>query len=288
MSLPDARTCIDAGMNLSQARQAGSDGVLYVAIPKESSVVSLEHLMQRPNHIRQATKLEDQQSFIQYVNEFRTPNSLAFFDTEEQEFTAILDYHERAREEGEPVARWGHHIAQYKLRPTEEWKRWSAHNQLNQTQASFAAFLQENHGDIADELGERLYNVTRAIQIKKNIQFESISADPTTGSSSLRFEEDVQGGLSKGEFPVPHEFILDILPFVGGLTKYRVKCRLKFRLQDRAVLFSYDIVALDQLLRMAIDKIRSNIAEKTGLLVLAGSTEATPPLVDQSGNVRRY
>lgn len=271
-----AKVLFDAGMMVAVHNQAGEDGLPYLVVPKDARVEDLERLLPAPSRIRVKRELHDPDSFIEYVNTFCEPGTVIFFDQNEQNFTAILDHHLRATltaTEGQtsmapPTPRWCSHVASYTAETTPEWLRWTARNGQRMNQADFAQFLENNVEDLLTHDKETMTAVALNLEIKKTVAFNS-SQTLTSGATQLLFSEDVKGSAQSGQMNIPATFALLIAPFRGGAPRM-VTCRLRYRLQDRAVVFWYDIAGHEQVVKEALAEIREKIDDETGVPLLAG------------------
>src|ERR1051326_5900318 len=113
----DVQAAIAAGAALGSPQigptGAATDGTgAYAIVPEDYKIESLEEYLARPRRIDQHVDLEDTDSFIAYVNEFRDQLTRIFFSLEGEEFTAVFDYHEF----DPPRPNWCDHTARFKPR----------------------------------------------------------------------------------------------------------------------------------------------------------------------------
>jgi len=98
-----------------------------------------------PAFIDQLVNLDQSQSLIDYVNAFKTVDTMIFADTDELEVHAVIDYHKAA---GASRGLAEHH-AVLSLAYSPEWDLWNAVSGRMHEQRSFARMLDINSDDIA-------------------------------------------------------------------------------------------------------------------------------------------
>jgi uncharacterized protein YfdQ (DUF2303 family) len=268
-------TTLDAGMMIGEPNfpDALAEGIPYAVIPKTAQVHNLEHLLPEPLRIKRSVTLHDPASFTCYVKRFREMGTTIFFNQDESAFKAILDYHLgfAASEEvvqPAPQARWCEHIANYAVRPTLEWKAWTAVNGRPMRQSDFAHFIETHVDDVAEHFGGLLLKIALNLEIHNSVSFTNHQR-LEDGSVKLQYEEDVKGTASVGQITIPPTFKLAIRPLVGG-EKYGINCRFRYRLQDRAAMLWFEMVNLDETINDALGKIRTAIEADTGVVILSG------------------
>jgi uncharacterized protein YfdQ (DUF2303 family) len=259
-TINDVQTAIAAGAALGDPHQIESKG-LYAVIPHGYRLESLEPFQDRPARVRQEIRLMECDSFIEYIKQFRTPATRIFFNAETETFTAILDYHAEA-------PGWCDHEAAYECQRTEEFKTWLASNRKQMDQVAFARFLEENLSDIVEPAGAELLEIALTLQAKKEVNFSS-GVRLSSGQVQFTYDEIVRGNSSRNTLAVPEQFTLGIPIHVGG-PAYRIPVRLRWRLTEGKVVFWYEVVRPHKFIADALAQIRIQIAEDTGISVLAG------------------
>src|SRR5574343_711582 len=125
-------------------QKAHESGDPFILVPSGMSVMSLAQFCP-PNKIVRDVRLDDTDSFCEYVNKFKSPDTLIFASTLTDgvsgvNFSAILDYHS-AREFKPNYCR---HVATFKTVQTHDWKTWCAADRKGMTQVEFANWLEDN------------------------------------------------------------------------------------------------------------------------------------------------
>jgi uncharacterized protein YfdQ (DUF2303 family) len=136
-------------------------------------------------------------------------------------------------------------------------------------QGDFAQFLEDNIPDIAEPAGALIVEIARTLEAKTDVQFEShIRAD--NGSHRFVFNESVVGSAGRGEFSIPSEFTLVLQPFEGS-NKYQMKARFRYRITAKALKLWFDLVRMEDVLKLAFEEEQEKIGEATeNVLILNG------------------
>ena len=139
----------------------------FTVVPRDYELKSLAEFLPRPLRIAQEVVLHDAESLIAYVNSFKLPVTRVFFSEEEEQFIAILDYHENE------TAAWCGHTAAFRPRRSVEFTAWMDSNRKQMSQVDFARFLEENLPDIKEPNSAELLQVALLFEAKKTVEFSS-------------------------------------------------------------------------------------------------------------------
>jgi uncharacterized protein YfdQ (DUF2303 family) len=276
----ETQSAINAGLLMASPRKVHEEGVPFVVRPTDSVVESVEEYMPNPVRIKQTITLHDGASFIEYVKQYREPSTAIFFNEPQKKFVAVLDYHEgngAGTEETEtstlpvlavPSPRWCEHVATFMPHTTPEWDAWMQANGRRMAQVEFGEFIENHIEDVAEGFGPALLKIALTLEIKNTVSFTS-HQKLEDGSVKFHYEEDVQGTASVGQLTIPAAFYVELQPFKGG-PEYRVECRLRYRLVNRAVQFWYEISHPEEVIEAALNRVRAGIEEATGIGAFAG------------------
>ncbi len=260
----DTQAAIAAGAALGDPRSPCADekAGVFAVVPKDYKVEDLERFLPRPLRIKESVQTHDTDSFIAYVNNFKLPVSRVFFDTVEEEFVAVLDYHEVE------TPGWCGHTATYKPRRSVEFETWMASNRKQFTQVEFARFLEENLPDIVEPNNADLLQVALTFEAKKTVEFSS-GVRLSNGQIQFQFDEVVRGTAQKGTIEIPEKFVLGIPIHVNG-PAYRIDVRLRWRLQEGKLVFWYEVVRPHRYIEDALNEVRERVSVETTMGILAG------------------
>jgi len=260
----DVQAAIDAGAALADPRSPGLDPGTgtYAVVPKGYQIVSLDEYAVRPRRIDACVRMQDTVSFIDYVKHFKLPATRIFFNTAEEEFEAILDYHETE------TPAWCDHVATYKPQRSVEFANWMGANRRQFTQVEFARFLEENLPDVVEPNSADLLNIALTFEAKKSVEFAS-GVRLANGQIQFQYDEVVRGTAQKGTIEIPEKFTLGIPIHLNG-PAYRIDARLRWRLQEGKVTFWYELVRPQKFIEHALNEIRAAVADGAGVPVLSG------------------
>ena len=256
--MSDMQAAIAAGAALGDPRTPAVDekAGTFAVVPKEYGIKSLE----------ESVLLYDTDSFIGYVNGFKLPGlSRIFFNSEQEQFVAVLDYHETE------TPGWCDHTATFRPRRSVEFETWMGANRKQMTQVDFARFLEENMPDVVEPNSAELLQVALTFEAKKTVDFSS-GVRLNNGQIQFQFDEVVRGASQKGTIEIPEQFVLGIPIHMNG-PAYRIPVRLRWRLQEAKLIFWYEIVRPHRFIEDALKEIRERVSKETAVPLLAGSIE---------------
>ncbi|BAP94508.1 hypothetical protein [Aurantimonas phage AmM-1] len=254
-------------------------------------VMSLKALAEqwrtRPDRREGTAKVGDVASLCALTNRQKTEHSVVFAnsDWKHPSLQTIIDYH-ASTPEGD--ADNGRHRIRYDFPFSDEWQVWTGHDGKAMDQAEFAEFMEERAPDMttlveaeaahfARELQlpaigtpAQIFALARGLQInveskvKQDIRLQS-------GETKLVFEEQHSG--SDGQpISVPGAFALSI-PLFYGQEPIAVPVRLRYRVRNGAIHWTYRLFRVDRLVAEAVDHAKTEVAAVTGLPVYEGTPE---------------
>jgi uncharacterized protein YfdQ (DUF2303 family) len=187
------------------------DGREFLITPDGAEVkdISDEHSLSvtLPRYIKQAVTLQTQDSLIEYVNRFKSAETVLFADISANAILATLDYH--AADKAGRVA----HRAMLTLPFSEEWGLWTRISGKLQAQLEFARFLEENGADVQAPDAAELLEACRDLQAHRKVNFTKAVR---TSSDNENFEfSDETKATSKGGIELPTKFKLGIPVYFG-------------------------------------------------------------------------
>jgi len=242
---------INAVTGTAEAKTADGD---YAVLPEGHKLQDLEQYQDRPRRIEKDLNLATARSFIKYVADFGTDYSVVFANLKNQQFKAILDYHDPLNGPG-----WCQHTATYSCPVDIRWKTWKGNDGKPMPQVDFARFIEDNLIDIANPSGSDMLTIAKSLQAKKNIEFKS---DQRLSNGDIQFTYNETTNGSAGQLEVPEEFTLGIPVYEGG-AKYEVTARLRYRISDGKLVMWYDLLRPDRMEEDAFKEVEQEI--NTGL-----------------------
>jgi uncharacterized protein YfdQ (DUF2303 family) len=222
-----------------------------------------------PLRKRASVQLRTFDDFIQYVKRHGslTDSTIwceADYPTGKVAFTAILNDN---GEEPEKAA-WRDHLAHFQPEFSEEWKRWIANNKKALSQVEFASFIEENVKDVAGPTdgqnlpsGAQMLEMALAFEATQDFRFKS-AVRLQNGGQNLSFVQDDDDATIQ-RMQLFERFAIGIPVFRNG-DAYRVDARLRYRVRDAKLTFTYELVRFDKVLEAAANGVITTIREKTG------------------------
>lgn len=240
------------------------DGGKLVVIPQGYRAERVDPAM--PARIKQAVTLHDLDSFITYVNRFKSGATQVFAEPGflaggQAKVVAVLDYHEPEK------ADHGQHVATYLPRYSEQWQRWQKACAAGLfKQAQFAEFVEEVRADIVDPDAARLLDIVRTFKASKRVEFDSVVYQPN-GDVKLAYDERTEQKGSSGV--LPEQMTLGIPVYFRG-TGYKVPVFVRYRVEGGAVGFGLKIDRADVIEDAAFGELTAAVKEQTAIGVYLG------------------
>lgn len=243
------------------------DGGIVALVPDGTKTIPIDPLEPALPRIRQHVRLHDRDSFVAYVNRYKSDKTRIFAEPGflaadgRAIVSAVIDYHEKESPEH------GAHVAHYAPRYSEQWERWQTACREPLRQAEFAEFIEEAREDIRDPEAARLLDIVRTFKANKKVEFDSLMYQPN-GSVELFYDEKVhqQAGTS-GE--LPERMTLGIPVYFRGIL-YAVPVFVRYRVGQGAVVFQLKVDRPDVIEDEAFQELTSQISEATEIEVYLG------------------
>lgn len=254
----DAGAILDAGTALAGHAVVEEGGAPYIIVPDGYVVKDMTDLLLAPVRRKGHASLADQESFIRYVDAFKREETALFATTTDTgcSIVAIFDY------VGKIGTSWNEDRASYTPEYSREWKLWTSKSGNWLPQQAFAEYLEHNLIDVAGPPAADVLEAARNLSAKKSANFKS-AVNLQNGDTQFAFEETTEAKAgAKGVLSVPSEIYLGIPIFKNG-PKYEVRAFLRYRINDGALTFMFDIVKPEKLIQAATEEIIKAVAEGT-------------------------
>lgn len=266
--LSESREAFDAGVGYEVEIKKVEDGTPFVIIPDRFKVESLAGQLPLPVRNKGVTKLGDYESFVAYVKRYASENKTLLYaavapDRSSATFTAILN-----ASEGPTSPNWGDFRAMFTPVPTVEWERFKNKNKVKMSQTEFAEFIEENAISIVNPSSADMLEVALHLQANTKVEFIS-GVKLQDGTVSFRYEE-ITEAKGKGELAVPSEFKIGVKIFEGGFS-YELSARLRFRIENKALVFWYELVNPHLSVQDALETTGRMIERELKIEALSGS-----------------
>lgn len=222
-----------------------------------------------PLRKKASVRLRTSDDFIDYVKRHGslTDSTIwceADYPKGEVEFTAILN----DNGEDAAAAAWRDHLAHFQPEFSEEWKRWIGSHKKALNQVEFAAFIEENLKDIVGPTdgetlptGAQMLEMALGFEATQDFRFKS-AVRLSNGGVNLSFVQDDDDATLQ-RMQMFEKFAIGIPVFRNG-DAYRVDARLRYRVRDAKLTFTYELNRFDKVLEAAANGVIATIREKTG------------------------
>jgi len=229
-----------------------------------------------PDYIQQRVALSDAESFIAYVNQYKTPATVLFCEKKDAAaggvaavFTAVFDYHD-------PItgANRCRHVATYGTPYSDEWKAWKAVDGKAMGQEAFINFIEANAPDVVDPDSASLMEFTTNFETKTDVTFAS-RIDRVTGGVCIGFKEDISGATKDGVLRnIPARLGLSVPVFANAVVN-NVKARLEWKPSGGKLSVTVHLVRSNLVLAEALEEVMREIAAGCSLRILSGKAAET-------------
>lgn len=266
----------------------------FIAVPEGMELNGIKRFLDEylsvPERIKGLSRHSTVNSLISHIGDFKDEGTVIFanVDPKNPEIMAIYNYN---MDSGTP--RFGDHRAVLDCTLSDEWKTWTQNANETLSQHQFASMIEDNIGDIQQvpDLKDPKYSalkdismtlayafagqdemlkLSRGIEIYENSKAKSI-VSLNSGERTLEYmTEHKDAGGSK--ISVPGLFLISIPVFKDSVS-YRLPVRLRYRLIDSVVKWSYDIYRDDKAFKLAYDEMCELVQHKTALPIYFGKPE---------------
>lgn len=240
------------------------DKIPVAVIPDGFKAESLEAHLLAPTRKRHTTTLRDAASFIKLVTQEATETSRIFGGYTPPKFMAVFNEGAGADNTG-----WRDHRAVFDCPLSVEWKAWTGVNKKAMPQAEFAQFIEDNLPDIVEPPAAAMLEISRTLEAKKKVEFAS-GIRLHNGQQELTYNEEIKGTAGKGKLEIPEIFVIGISVLEGG-PRYRVECRLRYRIDDGALAMWIDMLRPHKIVEDAVKDVWQQIQSQTGIDILNGA-----------------
>jgi uncharacterized protein YfdQ (DUF2303 family) len=248
------------------------DGQTAVLAIVNGELMDLTHYRPtRPDRKRVIVQLNSVESFIQYVNEHKSPHTRIFASLSKAPYTmtAAIDYHE-SQSFGLPELIT--HIAVLTMRTTDEWELWSQNNKKEFDQVAFAEFVQANSLDIVEPNSATMMEIALSLQSNNEVKWKS-AVRLDNGAVHFEFLDEARAMAGKdGALEIPELFKLRMAVF-RGLDDMIIEARFRYRLRRPSITLFYQLVRPQKLVDAMVLDAMDKVKRETELPVFDGSFE---------------
>lgn len=226
-----------------------------------------EYLLKTPRRKKARIKLNDTESFIDYVGSHGDETHCNIYCKADFEsgciaFLAVLNDHS-SNINGQM---WRDHTALYTPEKSLELKRWTANDKKQMNQLEFATFIEDNLDDIApvDGMPSRAdllemilkFEANQDLRLKQHVRLQS-------GGIELNFINNDDEQTIK-RMKMFEKISIGIPVFDNDKNNYRIDARLKYRTREGKLTFWYELIRADKVFKAAAQNMINEIKIGTG------------------------
>ncbi len=255
-------------LSAAACRVHESDDYMHVVVPKDFKIEdiskSVEKTRLEPHRQTGTVQLKDLASLIQYcVDQDMREVGYIYADPDLRKCTAVFN-DQRAG------MGWRDFRAEFKAEYTPEFQKWLTKDRQQFGQTEFAEFIEDNMADITEPAASAMLEMATTIQAKTDINFSSAKR-LQNGQVQLGYTESIDARAgANGAMEIPKEFALGLRIFKNG-DGYKLKARLKYRLNSGSVKFWYELDRVERAVEDAFSGYVTTLREKSGYQVLLGT-----------------
>lgn len=199
------------------------DSVPMVVRPGEWEIecVDIEPFLPYPRRAKGMMELRTITDFCAYVHEHKRPGTVVLLDG--HRLTCIFNHHHEEYVGGAGAAAldapkvhtipgWNDYRATFAPKFTRGWTAWTEFERKAMDQSSFAEFLEDRLGEIAEPDGATVLEAVRRLQIKVDVIYQSVTRTEND-TINLVFKEELS---HTGDLKLPASLLLVLTPFEGA------------------------------------------------------------------------
>lgn len=240
---------------------------------------------------RKGTALADNvSSFIELTNRFKDDNSVIFaraqIDGNEirAALTSILDYNLNSSSNLD--ARFGEHRIKYEFPLDKDFKFWLENNTSAMEQNDFAYFIEDRINDLivpdqsdVDAIGSlqpKFANPMEMLELSRDLEIyaqETVRNKIKLSSGEKELQFTTQHTDASGKpIQIPDFFVIGCPIFHGGNIQ-RLPARLRYRIKEGKILWSFDLYRIDKVLDKAFNDACDQVKQEAQLPLYVGHDE---------------
>jgi uncharacterized protein YfdQ (DUF2303 family) len=244
----------------------GLGSMSYTDVTEDNAVAT-----QLPDHITQGVTLQTTDSLIDYIDTFKTPETVLFADIDTNSMVAAIDYHDPSTTR-EAQAGSVSHLATMVLPHALEWKLWTSISGRLMGQLEFARFLEENSGDISAPSGADVLEACRDLQAKRSVNFIK-AVRTSTDNENFEFTDETVA-KTKGGLELPAKFTLRIPVYFDGEV-VTVEAMLRWKVEDNNLQLGIALHRAEQVRQAVFKAVVGDVAARTERPAMFGKMTAS-------------
>lgn len=235
---------------MARSRSSVTDELgAFAVVPHDYSVVSLEKYQARPNRVVQDVVFRDAKSLAVYLNRFETGERILFSSPDTCTIKAVIDYH-TAQDQPSHCD----HKASFNANFDSHYAVWRGAHGKSMSQKEVGEFLEEHALDIVDPDAASVMEIVMNFEAIRRVTFkQSMRLNSGTRQFTYVEDDDVKGAIT-----MPEKISISV-PVFEGQEAENIPVRVKYRLNDGKLTFSFEIHNKPDVERAAFDKCEASL-----------------------------
>lgn len=256
----------------ASAKPQSVDRYTQVVVPENYTLHDITDAIEKhqdaPDRKRGTVQLKSLDSLMAYMADMdhadaASSNAFVYANPDTRTITAVFNDHKMG-------GGWRDHRAVFSAEFTPEFKKWMDNTGKAMGQTEFAEFIEDNMADITEPQASALLEMASTIQAKTDINFSSAKR-LDNGQVQLQYTEAINATAgANGGMAIPREFALGLRIFKNG-GGYKLRARLKYRLNSGAVKFWYELDRPERSIEDAFAGYVEKLTTDSGYRVLLGT-----------------
>ena len=244
----------------------GNQPTPFIVIKEGETVRGLSDLIPTtPDRIRTKVELDNVESFIAYLKEFKKPETRVFSNAHNSihTFTALIDYHNPDKPS------WITHKCILTLTETDEWEKWISKDNHPFSQLEFSLFIENNINEIINPDGATMLELALTLEASQDVKFRG-KQNLQNGDTMLLSDVNTEMKAGKdGTITIPKELTLNIIPF-KGLPPATIQARFRTILRNGQMTLGYQMIRPNLIIDTVIENTRQLITKEAMVPVFGG------------------
>lgn len=266
----ETKEIMDTAVRATEPQYVDDHPILVA--PEDTLTLSLEKFGRQPIAHAGTGVFSRVESFIEYVQEFKTPPTKLYVNEPRSEvprdnfpsFLALFD----DKLPSKPA--WGRFSASFAVERSRQLSEWLRCDSKMLNPKVFAEFIHKNRLDVIDPDAAALIEILRDIKGTANVEFAE-AVDAHTGAKSKLYAEKVTLKGAKSNVDVPTGFTIAVPIYRRQANRVRINCHLVAEVVEGKVLFSYEMDQVDEIVETVCDNLIDDVAKETQLKAYYGN-----------------
>lgn len=224
----------------------------------------IEHDQPNPNRKTGQRTLTDVASFAGYLYKHGQDDHTEIYGNRDQgTIRAIINGNGTKTSgpgiDGHGEAGWGDHTVTLQLRPSDDWKEWTAYDGKLLTKDQFAEFVEDHLPNFAN--GAAFLELARSFRATINVEFGN--AEHAGGKTTVNYTKTTEAKAGqKGAVAFPDTITIGLYVYEGG-KPYKLDARLRYKVTDGELRIGFKLQRPRDVEQAAFDEFVDEVQEAT-------------------------